>query len=427
MAEQTTVSVILKRGVDLPETVESTIPRDQYAAHTADPNKFNQVVETARNKGLAIGEQDASRRTVRVNGTIDQIRSLADAHHEDIEVILGLDHRRVAKPHIRRAGSVAVTAFDPQLPKDIAKRYNFPTNDGSGQCVAIIELGGGYAGNDVTTVLVDGAQNVPGQDPNGSDAEVALDIAVVRSVAPGAKVVVYYAPNSNAGFYDAISTALHDTVNKPNVISISWGGSENSWTGREMHAYDNLFKSCAALGVTVCCASGDNGATDGDAGLNVDFPASSPNVLGCGGTKLGNPESVWNDMAAGGGATGGGFSRIFTRPKYQDGAHLHAMRGVPDVAGDACPDTGYIVSVDTRQEVIGGTSAVAPLWAALVALIQQEKGPQGFLNLKLYPTKMRVAFTDILQGDNGFMKATPHWDACTGLGTPKGQELLNAL
>src|SRR6202011_1072179 len=197
-----------------------------------------------------------------------------------------------------------------------------------------------------------------------------------------AKIVVYFAPNTDAGFLDAITTAIHDTTHKPSVISISWGGPESSWTAQAMTAMDDAFQAAASLGITVCVASGDNGSSDGVAGGgdHVDFPASSSFVLACGGTSLRTQqgaiasETVWNN-GAGGGASGGGISSVFALPAWQKGLSARkgngasiprTMRGVPDVAGDADPATGYNVRVDGSDTVIGGTSAVAPLWAALI-------------------------------------------------------------
>jgi kumamolisin len=265
-----------------------------------------------------------------------------------------------------------------------------------------------------------------------------LDIEVVGSIAPAANIAVYFTPNTDAGFLDAVTTAIHDTTNKPSVISISWGGPESTWTAQAMTAMDDAFQAAAALGITVCVASGDNGSTDGvsDGKDHVDFPASSPYALGCGGTSLRTTqksitkEVVWNDGAKGG-ATGGGMSSFFAAPAWQSGISAKyrsgksvvlTKRGVPDVAGDADPETGYDVRIDGTDTVIGGTSAVAPLWAALIARINQATGtPVGYLNPQLY--KDPKALRDITQGSNGDFKAAKGWDACTGLGTPNGPAL----
>jgi kumamolisin len=319
----------------------------------------------------------------------------------------------------------------------VANLYDFPAGlDGSGQCIAIIELGGGYRTADldayfkglglttpkVTAVLVDGGKNSPSL-PWSADAEVMLDIEIAGAVAPGAAIAVYFAPNSEQGFIDAVGAAVHDAVNKPSVISISWGAPESEWTPEGLAAMDAAFQAAAALGVTVCCAAGDagsgdqkpdNGAPDGLA--HADFPASSPYALACGGTRLtaaGHAiasETVWDDDPTSS-ATGGGVSDVFDLPDWQAGAGVPPStnpgarigRGVPDVAGNASPATGYRVRVDYLSFVIGGTSAVAPLWAGLVARLNQQLAqPVGWLNPLLYgPVAGSGAFHDITSGNNG--------------------------
>lgn len=269
-----------------------------------------------------------------------------------------------------------------------------------------------------------------------------LDIEVVGSIAPAARIAVYFAPNTDAGFLDAITTAIHDTTNNPSVVSISWGGPESTWTSQAMTAMDEAFQAAATMGVTVCIASGDNGSSDGvsDGADHVDFPASSPFALACGGTSLVaaggaiSSETVWNDGAKGG-ASGGGISSFFATPTWQKGLSASSaagksvpltMRGVPDVAGNADPDTGYEVRVDGTDTVIGGTSAVAPLWAALIARLNASSGKSaGYINPQLYqnPKDLR----DIAQGNNGDFSAQAGWDACTGLGSPNGAALAGLI
>ncbi len=267
-----------------------------------------------------------------------------------------------------------------------------------------------------------------------------LDIEVAASVAPGAKVAVYFAPNTDQGFIDAITTAVHDTTNKLSVISISWGGPESTWTQQSLSALDAACQSAAALGITITAAAGDDGSTDGGKGNNVDFPASSPHVLACGGTKLDAngqtivSEVVWNELANQEGATGGGVSKVFALPPWQANANVPKPgggvggRGVPDVAGDADPTTGYTIRVDGQTSVIGGTSAVAPLWAGLVAVANQQLGtPVGFIQPAIYAARAVAAFNDIQAGNNGAFEAGPGWDACTGLGSPVASKLIPLL
>ena len=453
---------------------------EQFGASAED---LARVEEFARQHGLAVVETSAARRSVVLSGRVSQLSNafgvglelmahpdggsfrgrvgpiLIPAQLQDvIEGVFGLDDRPQAQPHFRRLDQLegiqplAAAQRSQFSPARIASLYNFPTDvNGQGECVAIIELGGGFRNADlqayfqqlgiplpkVAAVSVDHGKNHP-SGPNSADGEVMLDIEVVGAVAPGARIVVYFAPNTDQGFVDAITTAVHDTTNRPSIISISWGAPEVAWTQAAIQAMDQAFQAAAAMGVTVYCAAGDNGANDfppgpgAQPGNHVDFPASSPNVAGCGGTHItvsGNTitqEVVWNDP--GGGATGGGVSALFPKPTYQASAVQGNTRGVPDVAGDASPLSGYIVRVDGQQAVIGGTSAVAPLWAGLTALLNQELGaPLGFINPRLYALAGSEAFQDITQGNNNGFNAGPGWDACTGLGRPNGSNLLAGL
>jgi kumamolisin len=282
-----------------------------------------------------------------------------------------------------------------------------------------------------------------------------LDIEVAGALAPGAEIVVYFAPNTDAGFLDAVSTAAHADPT-PAAISISWGQSEDQWTAQARTAFDEALQDAAALGVTTTAAAGDDGSGDrvGDGRAHVDFPASSPHALACGGTRLEadaatgqvRSEVVWNN-GAGGGATGGGVSAVFPLPSWQAGvgvpsgeagadaggsANGPGGRGVPDVSAVADPQTGYRIRVDGTDLVIGGTSAVSPLWAALVARIVQSTGrPLGLVQPRLYDSlragQVGPGFRDITTGDNGAYTASSGWDACTGLGVPRGTALLAAL
>jgi kumamolisin len=328
------------------------------------------------------------------------------------------------------------------LPTQLAQRYNFPPGDGAGQTVGVIELGGGYrvadltaylaALNlppaDVTAVGVLGGANAPTGDPNGPDGEVMLDLCVLAAVAPKARFRVYFAPNSDGGFLEACRQACREC----DVVSISWGGPEDQWDPSSLRAFDAVFASAALLGVTVTAASGDSGSGDGEAsGDHVDFPASSPHVLACGGTRINgdNTETVWGPPAAGNGATGGGFSATFSLPAWQFAAagRQGPGRGIPDVAADADPATGYTVRVDGTSAIIGGTSAVAPLWAGLAALINQNLGKRVCLAAGTLYGLTAGTLRDVTSGSNGSFTAAAGWDPCTGLGVPDGGKLLARL
>ncbi|HEY1725521.1 MAG TPA: S53 family peptidase [Steroidobacteraceae bacterium] len=455
------------------------LSREQFERqHGADAADLAAVRDYASSQGISTVQQHAGRRTVVLSGTVEQFSRAFSVHLQlcahgagtyrgrsgtiqlpaaldgIVEAVLGLDNRPQAQTHFRlrrplsgsrkRPASAAAMSY---TPIQIANLYGFPAATGANQCVGIIELGGGYRPDDlqsyfntlgvaaptVVAVSVDQGKNAPTGDANGPDGEVMLDIEVVGAVAPQARIAVYFAPNTDAGFLDAVTSAIHDTTHRPSVLSISWGSAESSWTQQAMTAMDEAFQAAAAIGVTICVASGDSGSSDGvsDGSDHADFPASSPHAIGCGGTSLhasGNrisSEVVWNDGASGG-ASGGGISSVFATPTWQTGLSVVRsggtkaalnMRGVPDVSGCADPETGYQVRIDGTDTVIGGTSAVAPLWAALIARVNQLNGVAvGFLNAKLYqqPTALR----DITQGNNGDFEAASGWDACTGLGSP---------
>ena len=458
------------------------LAREDFARQFgAEPADIAAVKAFAASHGLTVIQEHAGRRTVVLAGTVAQLEAAFGVRLERfehprgayrgrqgaihlpqeldgvVEAVLGLDNRPQAQTHFRVQGAAAKgkaaapVAFSPI---QVATLYGYPQATGQGQCVGIIELGGGFTASDlqtyfaslkvatptVTAVPVDNGQNDPTGDANGPDGEVMLDIEVIGAIAPQANIAVYFAPNTDAGFLDAVTTAIHDTTNKPSVISISWGSAESTWTDQAMTAMDEAFQAAATLGITICVASGDNGSSDGvtDGGDHVDFPASSSYALACGGTSLKasktaiTSEVVWNDGSEGG-AGGGGVSAFFALPTWQSGLNTTdaegnttplSNRGVPDVAGDADPETGYNVRIDGTDTVIGGTSAVAPLWSGLLARINQLAGQSvGYLQPVLY--KNPQALRDITQGNNGDFYASVGWDACTGLGSPNGQAVAN--
>lgn len=511
-SQRITVTVLLRRRaavpsalVEGPQTVTTAELGEQYGAAEADAQLGTEVLGEF---GLTVTETHLGSRRLKVSGTIAAMQSAfgttltaVTSPHPDgsgsvahryrtgslsvpaqlsgiVTAVLGLDDRPQARPQFRRGpasgaraaaepedGTAATAAKGgPLTAPQVASFYQFPAGtDGTGQTVAIIELGGGYTPADlstyfsglglsvppVTAVGVGSAVNSPG---GAADGEVELDIEVVGGVAPGAAQMVYFADNTDAGFVDAISEAVHATPT-PVAVSISWGQSEDQWSAQSRTAMDQAFADAAALGVTVTVAAGDNGASDdpnGQTSVHCDFPASSPHALACGGTKLiGNTSSfaitsevVWNELATNEGAGGGGVSDVFPVPSWQANAGVPASasrsggsgggRGVPDVAGNADPVTGYLVVVDGQRQAIGGTSAVAPLWAGLIARLAQATGKTfGLIQPLLYagvaPGTAQPGFNDIVSGSNGAYQAGPGWDACTGLGSPNGVALLKLL
>ena len=407
-----------------------------------------------------------------------------------VEAVFGLDDRPFGRSFIRqadpafqtaigawhRAGGLGSNVAVPPgsfLPTQVATLYDFPVTSASGQTVGVFAFNdastpGGYEASvldayfsqdlklpapQITDVTVLGPGNQPGDGSNPNDAspEVYLDLSMVGSLAAGAQIVVYFSEFTEQGWVDALTEASTETTHDPGVISISYGnpedGSDSAWSAAAITQVNQAFAAAAARGKTITAASGDSGASDGEAsGVHVDFPASSPWVLGCGGTRLAgagttvSSETVWNDLAESEGATGGGVSTVFALPSWQADAHVpdnvssqKPGRGVPDVSSLADPQTPYIVAQPNGTGGVGGTSAAAPLWAALIARLNAKlpSTPVGYLNPKLYGFAENP-LRDITSGSNhaadepGY-EAGPGWDACTGWGSPGANALATAL
>lgn len=416
-----------------------------------------------------------------------------------VDNVIGFNNDKIAKSYIKvsQKSNNVTSKLTSVNPITLGSYYGIPTTynnvklTGQGQTIGIIELGGGYNTSDlnkyfsdlglspnrkITSVFVDGAINDT-SDQNSS-TEVVLDIEVAGTLAYNANIVVYFGQNTTQGFYNAIHTAIYDTVNKPSIISISWGAPESEWATSDMRSYDALFSYAVNKGINIFVAAGDNGSSDGvDRSLNVDFPGSSPNVISCGGTSVSNlsnqnSEVVWNNNN--GNATGGGFSNMFSTPSYQtsigsslttiktaknptisnnnnssypylitiNGAYQNVTqtssalksRGVPDVCANADPNYGYNIYLYGSYMIVGGTSAVAPFWASVTALLNQINNGNsiGFINTKLYanPSVMKditIGNNDTDAGTSGLYNATTGWDAASGLGSIQGSSLFNLL
>jgi kumamolisin len=494
--------------------------RQRDAYFSAYQRDIRAVERLALRHGLTVLSSSAATRSVVLRGSSEQYASafqvelsttsvrgkpyrvrLGDIYvpeelHGIVEAVIGFDNRPFARAHVRvspRATSgvlpaVAARAIpgdaltDGLSPLEVAAMYNFPSGlDGTGQTIAIVECGGGFRDEELRTYFQSigvtpprvtvasfpgSGTTAPGQnplDPTNCDIEVMLDIEVAGAIAPGADIVVYFARNSSAqSFLTTMTAILHDTVNKPSIISLSWGGPEELTTAQFKDQFSQMLEEAAALGITVCVSSGDNASADyepddprWDKKPHIDFPASSPWALACGGTRIHvsgqasghvsgqqiTAEEVWHDGPNDG--TGGGISGHFKQPAYQKAAgaaSTNAMRGVPDVSGNAAPSSGYKILCDGQYfpdpgkplPAIGGTSAVAPLWAALTARLNQALNTRlGHLNPLLYQLAGQLAanavLTEVTQGDNGDYRAAAGWNACTGLGRPDGQKLLEAL
>jgi kumamolisin len=478
------------------------LTREDYARlHGANASDLDLVERMAQQHDLMVVYRSAGERMVVLKGVLGDLldafpTDLRMFHHPSgayrgregqihvpqqlfgvVTGVFGFDTRPKHRSPNRRKLIAAAGAAGPGgqngvASTEFAKRYNFPTQfqgkalDGSGQTVAIVELGGGFRTSDlkvffqeigvpapnVVSISVDHAGNNP-TNANSADGEVMLDIEVAGAVAPKATFAVYFGPNNgDQGFIDAISAAVHDSQRKPSVVSISWGAPEDPNDSQGIQNFHELFVAAAAMGVTICVAAGDHGTADEDAfswdgKIHVDHPSVDDMVLSCGGTQIDNDKDVvWNDgtpfdktVSGGGGwAGGGGISEVVAVPTYQANANLPVSidngkpgRGVPDIAMSA---TNYFTRVDRMEGASGGTSAVAPLMAALVALLNQAKGKNvGFLNPFLYANAGKGVVHDVTEGTNAIANTIKGynsglgWDACTGLGTPDGTAILNNL
>ena len=324
------------------------------------------------------------------------------------------------RSYLRRPADVAAAAVNSWTIPALLTAYNWPTGLAGGGEIAIGELGGAWYPADMATYFKSIGQPVPtiatigkmSPDPGGADVEVALDIQMAAAgyhLATGkpASVFVYFYPNSTGGFEDAIKQAAADGRD---AMSWSWGEAESGWGRTAAEALDAIAAAAAAAGMILTAAAGDTGYEDGTDAAEVDFPASSPHFLACGGTrKTRLAETCWHDVY---GATGGGYSKFFARPSWQTGVPTLATgRMVSDVAGNADPATGVQIFVNGAPLIVGGTSADAPLWAGLLASLGRKL---GIMQPKLYANP--GAFTKIAKGNNGKWPA----DVCDGLGVPNG-------
>jgi kumamolisin len=333
---------------------------------------------------------------------------------------------------------------------EIATLYNFPVGfDGRGVTIGIVELGGslipsdlqnyfkmlGLEAPEVVPVLVDGGAP-KSEDADEMDAQVMLDVETIGGIAPGARMRVYIAPNVSQSFVSVIRRAVTDGVD---VLSIGWGGPESRYSPEAIQAINAALEEAARLNITVLVASGDLGVTEGlgDGHRHVDFPASSPWVLSVGGSALKSEggriisETAWRE-------TGGGFSEIFNRPDWQSAVAAPyrddggSGRGIPDVVASAAPTLGIATIVHGNTKTTGGTSAAAPIWAGLIARLDQALGYKvGYINPRLYrEIGPENILRNITQGDNGVAgvkgySAGPGWGPVAGWGSPDGVKPLD--
>jgi kumamolisin len=500
-----TVMLSLRRKVDISPLVLPLRQRrhldvaEAAGAFAPDSADISAVRRFARSQGLKCLKVNRAGATILLSGTVAKFNRAFGvklvhrrdknalpyfSHDQEVTVpseltgvvtgVFGLDTRPASRrPHHRAHQMSAETIAPPpvtsktRIPAEFASLYNFPSHtSGKGQCIGLVEFGGGFdpkqlhsyfqsTGIKPAKIIVKEVR--PGaNEPQGTpgtlnpDTEVYLDIEVAASLAPGATIVVYFGENTTKGWLSTLQAAILDTRHDLSVISISWGEAEQDWSLQSIKKIDDLFQLAAHRGITICCSAGDRGISECDGrSFTVAFPASSPHVLACGGTRLdvrGNrsrSESVWNQWKQFRLASGGGVSDVFPLPSYQQKANVPLRRstdrlpgrGIPDVAANASSETGYLIEANETRMSLGGTSAVAPLWAALIARLNEALGSRiGFLTPLLYNINAATndAVFDITRGFNGASRARAFharrgWDPCTGLGSPNGEKLLQLL
>jgi kumamolisin len=502
------ISVYLRRdkhenGMTLQEYTDAVIAksmpiltRDQFAYQFgAIEDEVAVVTDWATAQGLTVLDANSSAATVKILGTAGQYNTLFKIElqnaidgdrtyltHSDelivpvdiddvVNLIAGLDnsmsfHSNAAiDPTV--PGPVDPNVISNPTPVDLAAAYKFPSSpgnaqsQGAGACVAIIELGGGWTTQNLTStfsriglanpivvdVLVDGGVNNPADA--GPSGEVMLDIYCVGAVIPSGKIAMYFAPNTFQGFIDTIIAATNDRVNNPSVISVSWGTTDTNWSTPSRQAFDAALQASIVQGITTFVAIGDYGtqAISGGPTYTVQYPGTSPYVISSGGTviTINNDYTIASEVVWKTGtsfATGGGYSSIYSIPSWQSGKGYSyktypggtvttlTTRGVPDVSAMATGYSFYYSSSNLFGTFLG-TSAVAPLLAGMMARINQLSGRRiGFVNASWYGAS--GAFNDITVGDNAAPAAvgysgTVGWDACTGLGSPIGTALFNLV
>ncbi|GLY32615.1 S53 family peptidase [Kineosporia sp. NBRC 101731] len=490
---RTRITLLLRRRAPLPDRLVQTaavVTNEQLSKQFgADPADVALVSEIVQRAGLQVVEADAEARLVTVEGTLAGLTSVFGTELELFEgedpfrpdpvryrrrigemtlpaeldgivlSVIGLGTQPIARPEFHVPDSTPQITYSPV---ELGRLYRFPPElDGTGRRLAVISLGGacrpqdlddyfaalGLSTPDITHISIDGAPTAPGDGPaTRFDLEVTLDLQIAGALAPGATILNYVTHNNGQGILLALRAAIHASPS-PTVISLSWGSPEITYSGQLALAMHDLFEDAAALGITVCAASGDSGSSSGmpDGGSHVNYPASDPCVLACGGTSLiADPatgtihsETTWNTGASS--ATGGGVSGVFDLPPWQGTADVPPRpdaqehgRGVPDVAANADNQTGYRILLGGNEICVGGTSAATPLWAALVCRAAQSLDrPLGLLQPLIYQDlkadTVTPGFRDVVLGDNGTYAARPGWDPNTGLGSPHGEELLAVL
>jgi kumamolisin len=489
-----------KLGTQTPEKRQHLTFKEFKEKNSANNDDIERVLSFAKEMRLHLIEIDTSRSVIKLLGTVADLnkafgielmyfKHLEKKWHSHtgsihipeelkniVSVIMGLDNRPVVRTRntgntktsrtsrtLKTSKTIKPGSIKQYTANQVAQIYNFPENAyGNGQTIGIIVPEGGYHDSDLDTYfnelgiskpkIISVGENRPGtiSKPARGYGEVVMDIETVGAIIPDATIVVYFAKaNTQKDFMEIIHEAIHDTINRPQVLSISWGSKETDWTANAAKKMEEIIHEGALMGVTICVASGNKGASYGldNDKIVANFPSSVPGVLSCGGTQLIakennviEKETVWNNIDNKL-CSGGGISFHFSIPDYQKNSNVPPLpkncamgkpgfkgRGVPDVAGNADPLTGYRFFILNKWYIDGGTSVVAPLWAALIIKLNQLLGkPIGFVNHILYKLEVSSTLRDITEGNNGFYNAQKGWDACTGLGSPDGVSLLKKL
>ncbi|MGC1382544.1 MAG: S53 family peptidase [Candidatus Acidiferrales bacterium] len=508
--EQTlNVTIKLRRKKSLPELIsrpKKALTREQLAAaYGASPGDVKKVSTVLGQFGLKVTSSNLATRTIHFAGTAGEMEKAFDVKLFDythpggdyrgrvgavhvpkelsgiVQGVFGMDNRCVVRrrpqpiPPSNRAKALTQIPASWYIPSQLASHYSFPSGDGSGQAVGLLEFGGGYFPADLASFCKLANVAMPTVNPistdgtstsskDGAEGEVMLDIEVVAGVCPKATIAVYFAAFTEQGWITILDAVTQDKENNPGVISCSWGYAEDNdiWTGQAMTQISESLKEAAYLGITFCVAAGDDGSSDAisDGNAHVDFPSSSPYSLAVGGTtipsKTGSAKDIgWFEgdglRADSGGSTGGGVSAEFARPVWQSNVKVSSVnsgaivgRAVPDVAANAdWVKSPYLLVVDGGAQGNGGTSAATPLWASLITLINAQRGSAGrigYLSPLLYAppsnssgtTIGALGCTDVTSGQNdtdkvGGYSAGVGYDAISGWGVPNGQKLLVAI
>jgi kumamolisin len=496
----------MKELPELTGRPSKAMTREDLATYGASQENIDRVTSVLGKFGLTVVRVHPAARSIRLAGTVSSMENafqvkLFNYAHENgnyrgrvgalqipielkgiVQGVFGLDNRRVAhrsRQPVRGtsdAKSFAAVPASWYTPSKLAAHYDFPTGQGDKQSVGILEFGGGFfeqdlekfcklTGGQVPTVKPISTDGTPTAAKDGAQGEVMLDVEIVAGCCPKSTIVVYFADWSEQGWITALDAATQDKENDPGVLSASWGFAEDAdiWTQQAMTQVNESMKDAAYLGITVCIASGDDGSSDAinDGHAHVNFPSSSPYALSVGGTTIVSHTGTEGDIAwkegdglraDNGGSTGGGASAVFPRPTWQSTVKIESVnpgaivgRVLPDVAANAdWTASPYLLVVGGKAQPNGGTSAATPLWASLVTLINEQRGPGnriGYLTPVLYEAEAGAkagntvgseGCTDVLSGNNttdaiGGYSAGPGYDAVSGWGTPNGQKLMASL